>query len=116
MTSHAEIPKSDAEAWRSWWIFYIDPTQPQCSGWKTAGSISGPYTADEAIAQTVGRMFDQPFWAFALDKGETGSYYDLHYPVGRERPEGRRIGPSGYVALSRASSTSRGTGEGDAAR
>lgn len=85
--------------WHEWWIFYIDPTEPQGSGWKTAGSLAGPFTADEAIEKTVGRRFAEPFWAFALDKGEHGSYYDLHYPEGVEpRFPGRRIGPSGYVA------------------
>lgn len=91
---------SSQSTWRSWWIFYIDPTEPQGSGWKTAGMITA-YSAEEAIAATVGRIFDQPFWAFALDKGEYGAYYDLHYPPGTERatptPE-RKLGPNGYTA------------------
>lgn len=83
--------------YRTWLIFYIDPTEPYGSPWRTYGSIGGRMTADEAIARTVGRMFKQPFWAFALDKGEHGSFYDLHYPNG-ERPRPRRIGPAGYAA------------------
>lgn len=96
-----ERSTSSPSDWRSWWIFYIDPTEPHGSGWVTAGMITGPYDADGAIAATVGRMFDQPFWAFALDKGEYRAYYDLHYPPGIEShfPRGeRKLGPSGYSA------------------
>lgn len=82
---------------QEWFVFYIDPVKDD-HVWRTAGMIGGPFTADEAIQRTVGRLFTQPFWAFALSKGEHGSYYDLHYPEGVERPYPRRIGPSGYVA------------------
>ena len=90
--------------WRTWWVFYIDPTEPQGSLWRQAGMIGGPFTADEAIARTAGRMFDQPFWAFALDHGEYGAYYDLHYPPGvgpKYSRRERRLGPAGYVAEGR---------------
>lgn len=88
------------EGWRSWWVFYIDPTEPQFSPWRSAGTITGPFTADEAIEKTAGRMFDIPFWAFALDKGEHGAYYEVHYPENYDKPklEPRRLGPAGYVA------------------
>lgn len=84
--------------WRSWWIFVIPPGEHE---WRTHGSISGPLTADEAIQSAI-RHYDQPVWAFALDKGEYGAYYHLHYPEGVEprlppRP-GRPLGPSGYRA------------------
>lgn len=92
------LTRGSDHPWRNWWVFYIDPTEPQGSGWKTAGSISGPYTAGEAIQKTVGKRFpDRPFWAFALDKGKFGAYYDLHNS-GLERG----LGPSGYVAETNA--------------
>lgn len=88
---------------RRWWVFYIDPTEPQGSGWKTAGVIGSLADPDEAIARTAGRMFEQPFWAFALGVPDHGSFYDLHYPPGYEDPfkraGGKRIGPSAYVAV-----------------
>lgn len=85
----------------SWWVFYIDPTKED-SHWRTAGMISAPdLTADEAIQKTLGRYFQQPFWAFALNKGDFGSYYQLHYPDGREVLREKHIGPAGYVAVER---------------
>lgn len=94
-------PQQSDRPWRDWWVFYIDPTEPQGSGWKTAGMIGGSNTADEAIEKTVGRRFpDHPFWAFALDKSDFGAYYELHYPESVERrvTHERRLGPAGYVA------------------
>lgn len=95
-----DFPAALSAPWRSWWVFYIDPTEkPRTGQWKTAGTISGSLTADEAIAKTVGRRFNEPFWAFALDKGEHGSFYDLHYPVewAGLAPSETTIGPSGYA-------------------
>jgi hypothetical protein len=103
----APIEKSNVSAnpWRTWWIFYIDPEEGH--GWHTAGSIGGPNTADEAIQKTIGRSMARRgvknFWAFALDKGEFGSYYELHYSDPDKNPGPRRIGPSGYVAEAKGS-------------
>lgn len=83
--------------YRTWWVFYIDPEKNDHQ-WRTAGTIGGRFTAAEAIRETVGRRFTTPFWAFALDKGDNGSFYDLHYPKDTASPYERRIGPAGYVA------------------
>lgn len=93
------MDQTDNKPWRSWWVFYIDPSENYpMNGWKSAGNIAGPFTADEAITKTVGKIFDRPFWAFALDKKDFSSYYSLHYPEGKEPENHKKIGPSGYVA------------------
>lgn len=81
--------------YRTWWIFYVNPEKDD-GQWRAAGILAGRYTAEEAIRETVGRRFKKPFWAFALDKGESGSFYDLHFPKDTKPPY-RRIGPAGYV-------------------
>lgn len=86
---------SQSERVGTWWVFVIPPGEHD---WQPCGSV-GRMTADEAI-QVVIRRYDSPVWAFALEKGDHGSYYGLHYPEGVEPKvaPGPRIGPSGYVA------------------
>jgi hypothetical protein len=88
-----------SDEYRNWWV-WVNEGRERDGEWHSVGMYGGYYTADEAIQVAI-RHYDHPVWAFALDKGPYGAYYNLHYPEGVERrlpPTRADFAPSGYVA------------------